>query len=476
MTGTQGGWTRWLAIGAAAVLAVGGCGGDDDGERSGGEPQEQEERSEEVTWDERIAPIAEWVAEERELDFDHAVEVRLLPEDEYQEQAAGDGSEDEEDAQEAEDTADLLRALGLLSGDVDLEAAGADLAGEGTLAYYDSEDEVVYVRGEELTPSTRVTLAHELTHVLQDQHFDLDRLDPDDEADAEDAAGLRSLAEGDADRIGQAYARTELTLAEREDFEARSEEDQAAADEGLAEVPPALVALTSAPYALGGGYVTVLDGETGAIDAALEDPPSEQVLFDPAVEGTDRAEEVEVEAPQAPEGAEVVDEDTFGPVSWFLLLAARGAPAEALQVVDGWGGDAFVSYRQDDRLCVDLTVAGDDADATAAFGEALQAWAAQSPGGSATVETAEDAVRLHACDPGEGAEAVGEVPPDVIALPLVRTSLEEDLQGSYSASPEEARCASTAVITELSLDQLTAEELPPEVLDRVQAITDGCRA
>ena len=49
----------------------------------------------------------------------------------------------------------------------------------------------------------RVTLAHELTHVLQDQHFDLERLaDPDfDRADE-----LRAMAEGDAGRIEDAYA------------------------------------------------------------------------------------------------------------------------------------------------------------------------------------------------------------------------------------------------------------------------------
>ena len=275
---------------AAVVLAVVLPEDDsvDDGE--GGDRADEPE-----AWDERIASIAEWVEDERELTFDHPVEVRFLAEEEYQEATAGEAEDSsEEEVQEAEDAADLLRALGLLAGDVDLEAAGADLAGEGTLAFYSPGDEVVYVRGEELSPSVRVTVAHELTHVLQDQHFDLDRLtgdgDEGDEADdaEEEAAGLRAVAEGDADRIGDEYAGEELSADELEEHEAQAEEDEAAGDEGLAEVPPALIALATAPYALGQGFVTVLDEESAAIDDALEDPPSEQELLDPAVRGTDR--------------------------------------------------------------------------------------------------------------------------------------------------------------------------------------------
>ena len=46
----------------------------------------------------------------------------------------------------------------------------------GTLAFYDPTDERVRVRGTEMTVGLEVTLVHELTHALQDQHFDLERL------------------------------------------------------------------------------------------------------------------------------------------------------------------------------------------------------------------------------------------------------------------------------------------------------------
>ena len=142
------------------------------------------------------------------------------PEEEYLDAAAGDPTTaSDEEQQEMDDFVAALRALGLVEGEVDLAAAFGDLASEGTLAYYDPATEVVYVRGDELTPSVRVTVAHELTHVLQDQHFDLERLaDPDYER----YDGLRAMAEGDAGRIEDAYTAEVLTTAEQADAEADS--------------------------------------------------------------------------------------------------------------------------------------------------------------------------------------------------------------------------------------------------------------
>lgn len=481
----------------AFLLALGStaCGGGDGDEAevdgSGGSSEETTTTAEAPEeWDERVAPIAEWVADERELDFEHPVEVRFLPEDEYldaatEEQEGGSGQDDEE----AEEEVELLRALGLVTGEVDLEAAGDDLAGEGTLAFYSPEEEVVYVKGEELTPAVRVTVAHELTHVLQDQHFAIDRFDreegsddegsEDEDASSEDdelAVGLRAVVEGDAQRIEAAYAEEELDRDEQEEYATESEEDADGGEEAVADVPPVLVAVFSAAYALGEGYVVSLGLENAAIDAALEEPPTEQELLDPAVRDTPRAEEVEVEAPEVPEGAEEVDSDTFGPLTWYLLLASRGDPIDALAVVDGWGGDAFASYREGDQTCIDVTVAGDDAEATAAFQGALDAWAAQHPGGSATVEASGDAVTLHSCDPGEGAEAAGEVAPDALAIPVTRTGLEAEVVQAQGATPEQARCLSDRLFAELTPEQLTADEVPPEIIDRVQALAQECLA
>src|SRR2546430_4207437 len=67
----------------------------------------------------------------------------------------------------------VFRALGFIGGKVDLLRAYETHQTSGTLAYYDPDRQEIIVRGTALDVAHRVTVAHELTHVLQDQHFDL---------------------------------------------------------------------------------------------------------------------------------------------------------------------------------------------------------------------------------------------------------------------------------------------------------------
>ena len=347
-----------------------------------------------------------------------------------------------------------------MSGEVDLDQAVDELASGGTLAFYSPEDEKVYVRGTELTPGLRVTLAHELTHVLQDQHFDLSRLG---DTDYDRSAGLRSVAEGDADAIGDAYAEEELTESEREEYEQQSRDDAEESAASLDDVPPTLVAFFAAPYALGSGFLSYIDAVGGDdIDTLLEDPPSEQELFDPAVRGTPDAEEIEV-AIEAPDGADEIDGGTFGPLAWFLLLAARADPLAAMRVADGWGGDQFFAYRQDDQVCADLIVVGDDERSTAAFADALTEWVAQSSDGTTRVEQVGGQVRLHACDPGADAEPVGELTEEVVGVPVIRTELAATLL-DVGMAPDQAGCVVERVLPDLPLDRLD----DPDAIDPAQ--------
>src|SRR5207249_360209 len=64
-----------------------------------------------------------------------------------------------------------FRALGLSNTKIDLLDQVNKLQDTGTLAFYDPETERVTIRGTEMTVDLKVTLAHEFTHVLQDQHF-----------------------------------------------------------------------------------------------------------------------------------------------------------------------------------------------------------------------------------------------------------------------------------------------------------------
>src|SRR5262249_14397551 len=138
----------------------------------------------------------------------------------------------------------------------------------GILAYYDSHDKKVRVKGSQLTPDVRVTLAHELTHALQDQYFDLNREDklPDD---AEQA--FRSVIEGDAVVVQDAYAASMSKSAPRSYQKAESDGSSV-----YDKIPDILVADQLEPYVVGPAFVNALKTKGGneAIDQALRQPPA----------------------------------------------------------------------------------------------------------------------------------------------------------------------------------------------------------
>ncbi len=130
-----------------------------------------------------------------------------------------------DDRAEIEHFTALMRAFGLISGDVDLYKAFKDAYGGGTLAYYSFEDKRISVRGETLSPAVRPTLVHELTHALQDQYFDIGdrmkKLDKESEKgpSTSESSVLQAINEGDAERVATLYRGT-LTAAQRKELAA----------------------------------------------------------------------------------------------------------------------------------------------------------------------------------------------------------------------------------------------------------------
>src|SRR5262245_23554253 len=158
-------------------------------------------------WDARVAPIAREVSRLRGLEFEHPVPIRFLTEAEFKDEVGVDEATlDDSDRDAFEQGAAFLRALGLLHGEADLKDAIDTAQTSSILAYYDSRLEEIVVRGQNLDVAHRATLAHELVHVLQDQHFDVDALERK-AADSEtgDSGALRALIEGDAERIQDEY-------------------------------------------------------------------------------------------------------------------------------------------------------------------------------------------------------------------------------------------------------------------------------
>jgi hypothetical protein len=227
------------------------------------------------------------------------------------------------------------------------------------------------VRGRDTSPYVRSVLAHELTHALQDQQFDLDRPELDRRSDEESQA-FTGLVEGDAVRIQERYVGS-LPAAEQR---AVAREEQSFVGEGP-DVPSVLINLLVFPYRTGPPLVQALLGAGGQarLDAAFTTPPvsSEQLLHPQRFLDGDNPKPVT--AP--PSGGRVIDKGVFGELGFLLLLAPELGAAPATRASEGWGGDRYVAWRDGSRTCVRIaTVMDTDADRVELLA-ALRRWAAR---------------------------------------------------------------------------------------------------
>ena len=408
-------------------------------------------------WDPRVADLAAFVEGERGHDFEHPVYVDFLTPAEYTAETTGDEGNEAAERAELESYAGQLRALGVASGELDLYEAFNSVIDSGTLAFYDPQDERIRVRGTDMTVGLEVTIVHELTHALQDQHFDLDRLQ-DPGLDTGASTAFRALGEGDALRVENAYIEEELTDAEREEYDEEYAGELADSETATSDVPPFIEALFGAPYALGQPFVTMLFNQDGndAVDGAFKEPPdTEEHLLDPAsFLAEEEADDVELDD----DDLDVIEAGRFGATSWYLVLAERIDPKQAFDAALGWNGDDYVVYRDDGDVCVQAAFAGDTADDEEEMEAALDDWVAAMPGDAAEVIEVAGHPGIETCDPGESVdlELTGRSETSLYLPNLWGYLVADAARGALE--PEQSRCYARTVVDGLSYDEITDPE------------------
>jgi hypothetical protein len=424
-------------------------------------------------WDPRVAELADFVQRERGALYEHPVPVDFLSPEEYSQRTrTEEGTLSDDDKAELEQFEGTMRALGLLAADVDLFKATNDLVDTGTLAFYDTAEKRVVVRGTEVTPGLAVTLAHELTHVLQDQIYGLDRYDDKEgEVTSGQTYAFGALAEADADRIEERYRDT-LDQATTDAIDAES--DAGLADFEAAGIPTALTSLFASPYALGDAFVAVLEATTGqSVDAAFSKPPTtEEQILDP-FEYIAGHGPVPVKRP-ATDGAEVFDGGDFGAVSLMIVLAERIDPYQALAAATGWGGDSYAVFPKDGRTCFRLNVTGDTPEDTAELTDALTGWVAATPGGAASTSRDGDIVHLESCDPGAAAVAGTGGSEQAVQLAAARGYVAVGTLDE-GATPDQAECFGSVVVNGLTLEEIAADELSPSLELKIAELVQACQ-
>ena len=425
-------------------------------------------------WDKLVAPYATVVAAKRKLSFEHPIYVDFLEPEEFEEQVTADEEElTAEDRKEIEQYTGQLRALGLVDGELDLLESMNELQGAGVIGYYSYADKRIRIKGTELTPAVQSTLVHELTHALQDQHFNLeDRFEEYDEDPTREST-FRALVEGDAKRIEAAW-REDLSKQEQKALAKEQARESGKAIEDIADVPKVLATLMAAPYAFGEAMLKVAleHGGTRAVDDLFVTPPTtEEQTYDPWTMVVDHQGELTVEEPELEDGEDEFDDGHFGSIGWLVVLSERLPVDQALTATDGWGGDSYVAFERDGKACVRIRYAGDTPKDLTQMRTALGSWVARSPAkGTSRVRREGSRLLFESCDPGRAATGGSGGSQDAVSLAVSRSYLALGLVNG-GVDVAFARCGSDRMVRAFTVKELNDPAIDQQ---RVAAVVAPC--
>lgn len=263
--------------------------------------------------------------------------------------------------------------LGLLPAGADLMKTLLDLMEEQAGGYYDPERDTFFVLDDMPSATAPVFVAHELTHALDDQRFQLDVMIDRAKDDDDGAAAISAVAEGSATVVMSLFTAQEIQ-AGRLDVKAFSElqASEAGRAEKLRAAPAILQRSLLGPYMLGQAFL--LHGQADRLasfspaeaDRCFKDPPlsTEQIIhpekyWEPATRDLPQPVRLADLARTLGPGWKQAGSGTLGELLLAVLtglggveLGSVGALAPATwttRAASGWGGDAFHHYTNGSR-------------------------------------------------------------------------------------------------------------------------------
>lgn len=289
----------------------------------------------------------------------------------------------------------LYKQLMLIPQDASLLRLYLDLYAGQVIGVYDQYAKHLYVvAGTGVTSALgQITYAHEFTHALQDQAFDLRKLQGAAKDQGDRSLAITSLVEGDAVLSMSLWAQAALTPQQLAEAAGATDPASAAA---LAAAPailrePLLFAYNSgmkmavSAYQNAGGY--------SGVNAMFATPPAttEQVLHPDKLAAHEPGQPVVLPLIRLGVDWKVTLEDTLGELQLDILLRDAGGvdPVVSKTATAGWGGDRLALIEGPDGATgVVLDTAWDSAQDADEFAAALETLAAKlrAAGRGAAVE------------------------------------------------------------------------------------------
>ena len=333
--------------------------------------------------------IESQVSELRGLKAANAVQRGFLTNEELKQRVLTDFFKDFTD-EDAVTQVRLLAELGLLDKNFDLKKFYIDLYSEQIAGFYDQETKEMYViQSGGFGGAQRMTYAHEYTHVLQDQTYDIRnglKINTDScDTDSERCSAITALLEGDASLTEGRWLGTHATKQDCEDVT----NFYLAFKSPIFESAPAYMKQDFIfPYIQGKDFVKSLydAGGQAAVDAAYVQIPltTEQILH-PARYPNDTPLKVEFsdQADALGAGWKEIDRGTMGEWYTYLILAfgldskAQLTESEAQKAAEGWGGDQYALYfnEADQKTALVLKTTWDNLEEANQFSEIFKNYA-----------------------------------------------------------------------------------------------------
>jgi len=292
----------------------------------------------------------------RGLDVKRAVKSGSKSHDEIEQSVIADLNENTTPAEFAA-TAKTLTKLGLIDKGFALREYVIKLLREQVAGFYDTKTQTFYLASWIPFAEQEPVIAHELTHALQDQHFDLRRFEKWPKGDSDAELAVHALIEGEAtvlmfeytvgggkpidlSRIGSL---TDLLLSQ-------SDAGDATRFPVMAGAPAVLRENLQFPYVYGVGFVqgVIKEKSWKSLDSCYEDLPqsTEQIIHPDRYLARDKPIKIEIPdlGPALGSRWKRADYDVNGEFGYTVLLSQFVEKQRAKRAAAGWGGDRYALY------------------------------------------------------------------------------------------------------------------------------------
>jgi hypothetical protein len=252
---------------------------------------------------------------------------------------------------------EMLRKIGLIPQTMDYKNFMLKLLTEQVGGFYDPDDKMFYIAGWISAEEQKPVMIHELTHALQDQYFDLNRIlrDPKIEHDDDQGLARQAVIEGDGVAVMMNYL---LTPAKRDfsslpnlAFIMRSMSSSTQAQLAVySSAPLYLQEILVFPYGYGAAFLQKVWAKTPsweAVNKIYSDLPlsTEQIMHpEKYLDARDNPKPVDVQDAVKLLGEQwkTIYTNVLGEFSLNIMMRLHLGEEQADRAADGWGGDQAI--------------------------------------------------------------------------------------------------------------------------------------